>query len=243
MAVRTINTLYRPNAVALLSSTLTQTAGATPLVAVAEGPQISLWDVRAAGRGGRVAKLSPGGPHAGHLFCMAASEDGAPPCFGAAGADRTVMVWDPRKWNVLDRWANCLKYEATSLHFSSLDPGQCLACGMDYEVICGRWGGDRRNRLGGGHRTGATTKNAIISGEDALGAGTKGNTTVAGTGEGNVKEGGLQPTAWGYRFEATPGGWGWRRWRGGMCWLGGRPRARCIVQSWEWCGDMVGHNK
>ena len=38
---------------------------------------------------------------------------------GAAGAERSVLVWEPRKWALLDRWSNCLKYEATGLHFSS----------------------------------------------------------------------------------------------------------------------------
>lgn len=43
---------------------------------------------------------------------------------GAAGDERSVLVWEPRKWTPLDRWSNCLKYELTSLHFSS---GECIA--------------------------------------------------------------------------------------------------------------------
>lgn len=81
MAVRTIHTLYRPTAVQLLSSALTQGPQGGPLVAVAEGPQVSVWDVRGAGRGARVAKVSPG-PHHGHLFCLAAADDGGLPLIG-----------------------------------------------------------------------------------------------------------------------------------------------------------------
>ncbi len=32
---------------------------------------------------------------------------------GAAGVDRSVLVWEPRTWKVLDRWNNCSKYEVT----------------------------------------------------------------------------------------------------------------------------------
>jgi hypothetical protein len=43
--------------------------------------QVSLWDVRGAGRGARVAKLSPGPQH-GHFYCLAASDDGGLPLIG-----------------------------------------------------------------------------------------------------------------------------------------------------------------
>lgn len=43
--------------------------------------QVSLWDVRGAGRGARVAKLSPGPQH-GHFYCLSASDDGVTPLIG-----------------------------------------------------------------------------------------------------------------------------------------------------------------
>ena len=192
MAVRTIHTLYRPYAVQLLSSQVSADPGGGPLIAVAEGPAVSVWDVRAAGRGARIARLCPS-PLAGHFYCLAATGDdggggggggaisstsssggGGPPLLGAAGADRSVQVWDPRMWRVIDRWTNCLKYEATSLSFLSTDSNYCVVGGMDYEVVCGRWGGDRRNRLGGGHRStaasidggGGNEKDSIAVGDD-----------------------------------------------------------------------------
>lgn len=81
LAVQTIHTLYRPNAVQLLSSRMATGPGGGPLVAVAEGHQLSLWDVRGSRRGARVARLGPG-PHHGNLFCIAAADDGGPPLIG-----------------------------------------------------------------------------------------------------------------------------------------------------------------
>lgn len=81
MAVRSIHTLYRPTAVQLLSPQLAVGPQDGPLVAVTEGPQLSIWDVRGHGRGARVAKLSSG-PHHGHLYCVAASDDGGLPLIG-----------------------------------------------------------------------------------------------------------------------------------------------------------------
>ncbi|KAG7674469.1 hypothetical protein Ndes2437B_g00735 [Nannochloris sp. 'desiccata'] len=152
MPVRTIHTTYRPNAVQLLSSNVATDAEGGPLVAVAEGPIISIWDVRASGRGARIARLSSS-PHTGPFYCLSSSSNGGVPLLGAAGSERSVLIWDPRTWRAIDRWNNCLKYEATSLHFLSSNPSYCVACGLDYEVVCGKWGGDRKNRVGGGHRT------------------------------------------------------------------------------------------
>ncbi|KAJ6391835.1 hypothetical protein OIU77_025739 [Salix suchowensis] len=38
------------------------------------------------------------------------------------GADRTVTIYDPRRWSPISRWVHCSKYEITGLAFSSLDP-------------------------------------------------------------------------------------------------------------------------
>jgi len=152
LPVRTIHTTYRPNAVQLLSSNVATDSNGGPLIAVAEGPVISIWDVRAAGRGARIARLSSN-PHAGPFYCLASSSNGGVPLVGAAGSERSVLIWDPRMWRAIDRWNNCLKYEATSLHFLSSNPSYCVACGLDYEVVCGKWGGDRKNRIQGGHHS------------------------------------------------------------------------------------------
>ncbi|PSC73203.1 hypothetical protein C2E20_3792 [Micractinium conductrix] len=177
MAVRTLHTTYRPSAVQLLSTSLAQGPQGGPLVAVAEGPQLSIWDVRGAGRGARVARLSPG-PHHGHFFCLAASDAGGAPLIGAAGGERGVLVWDPRKWVQLDRWSNCTKYEITGLHFASGNPRLCYVAGMDYEVLCGEWGGNRASRLGGGNRAANATHTGLRTGP----AGADGNGGAAAEG-------------------------------------------------------------
>ncbi len=43
---------------------------------------------------------------------------------------------------------------AAGLHFSSANPRHAIVGGMDYEVLCGEWGGNKASRLGGGNRTG-----------------------------------------------------------------------------------------
>jgi len=71
--VRTIHTMYRPYCIQLLSSTFSSgtaaSGGPNPLVIAAEGPMVSVWDVRVAGRGARVARLCPN-PHAGHFYTV-----------------------------------------------------------------------------------------------------------------------------------------------------------------------------
>ena len=187
MAVRTIHTLYRPNAVQFLSSDLSSdgsSSGGGPLIAAAEGPVVSVWDLRSSGRGARVARLCPN-PNAGHFYCLAATSSGSvggTSLLGSAGADRSVVVWDPRTWRPIDRWTNCLKYEATSLYFLSSNPNYCVACGLDYEVVCGKWGGDKRNRIGGGHRTkGNHGEGAMMAGDDGAGGVASGGNLQDGT--------------------------------------------------------------
>ena len=154
LAFRTIHTTYTPYSVELLSSSMTGASSNGPVVVVAEGPTVSVWDVRVAGRGARIARMMSS-PHAGHLYCTAVSPNSSHALLGAAGEDRTVSVWDPRRWRLLAVWNNCTKYEATFLHFPSSNPGYCVVGGLDYEVVIGRWGGSKRSRLGGGTRTGS----------------------------------------------------------------------------------------
>lgn len=137
-------------------------------------------------------------------------------CAGAAGGERGVLVWDPRKWVQLDRWSNCTKYEITGLHFASGgccwvlcgpvsevalsalsapslrfvlrgslagrqalsastkahrrlarpagNPRLCYVAGIDYEVLCGEWGGNRASRLGGGNRAANATHTGLRTG-------------------------------------------------------------------------------
>eukprot|EP00890_Picochlorum_soloecismus_P002437 jgi/Picsp_1/3194/NSC_06034-R1_hypothetical protein CHLNCDRAFT_143873 [Chlorella variabilis] len=138
--IRECNTLYPPNDLLLMSPDMSTDGDRTPILAVAEGPDVCIWDLRVAGRGGRIARLMPGA-FSGQLYTIAASSRySGCPVLGAAGEDRTVHVWDPRTWKSVDKWSNCLKYEVTSLHFMS-NPAFCVVGGLDYEVVCSRWMG------------------------------------------------------------------------------------------------------
>jgi hypothetical protein len=119
IALRTIYTTYPPAAVSLLSSCLAEAPGGGPLVAVAEGPQVSLWDVRGAGRGARVARLTTNSPHHGALHALAVADDGGAPLLGERPA--RLPFW----------LAACLPGCLPTLSVVSLCPADaclCLAC-------------------------------------------------------------------------------------------------------------------
>lgn len=56
---------------------------------------------------------------------------------GCIGADRSLVVWEARTWRPVDRRIHCVKYEAHTLHFSTVHPHHCYMSGLDYEVFCG----------------------------------------------------------------------------------------------------------
>ena len=137
--MRRFSTLYNPNDVLLLSSDVSaaETGDGAPLLGVAEGNVVTIWDLRIGGTGARVNRLNTG-PYGGHLYTIAASSRDCP-LLGAAGEDRDVCVWDPRMWKKVDRWTHCSKYEITSLHFMKSNPRYCVVGGLDYELACGAW--------------------------------------------------------------------------------------------------------
>lgn len=164
--VRTLHTLYCPNDVVLLRSDLLSSKegqhDATPLLAVAEGNAVTIWDLRIAGRAARINRITTG-PYSGQLYTITATSSGCS-LLGASGQDRDVCVWDPRTWKTVDRWRNCLKYEVTSLHFLHSNPKYCILSGMDYEVLCGSWFNNTSkafqatvHRQSGGRAAGPTT--------------------------------------------------------------------------------------
>ncbi len=53
---------------------------------------------------------------------------------GFGGADRSVFVSDPRKWTILDRWANCTKGDIYYMHFAAARPAFVIAGGSEHEV-------------------------------------------------------------------------------------------------------------
>ncbi|XP_010260956.1 PREDICTED: uncharacterized protein LOC104599907 isoform X2 [Nelumbo nucifera] len=104
------------------------------ILAVAEGCQLTIWDLRTHENGGCVQRIC--GSMGDILYAICSSSDGA---IAVGGADRTVTIYDPRRWSAFARWVNCSKYEITGLSFSSIDSSHIYIQGVDYEVFCGDW--------------------------------------------------------------------------------------------------------
>ncbi|KAL3845417.1 hypothetical protein ACJIZ3_002820 [Penstemon smallii] len=103
-------------------------------LAITEGSQLSIWDLRVKENGGCVHRIT--GSVGDILYAVSESSSGN---IAVGGADRTVTVYDPRRWSALSRWLHCSKYEITGLNFSSVDPDYIYVQGVDYEVVCGQW--------------------------------------------------------------------------------------------------------
>ncbi|KAK6115065.1 hypothetical protein DH2020_007334 [Rehmannia glutinosa] len=104
------------------------------MLAITEGSQLSIWDLRVKENGGCVRRIT--GSVGDILYAVNISSSGN---IAAGGADRTVTIYDPRRWAAISRWLHCSKYEITGLTFSSVDPNYIYVQGVDYEVLCGQW--------------------------------------------------------------------------------------------------------
>ncbi|KAJ6793528.1 Uncharacterized protein M6B38_236790 [Iris pallida] len=129
--LRSLHTLWYPAALSLQSSL---SADENSIVAVGEGSQLSIWDLRTNHNGGCIQRVC--GAIGELIYAVCSSPSGA---IAVGGSDRTVTIFDPRRWSALSRWVNCSKYEITSLSFSSIDPAYIYVQGVDYEVFCGLW--------------------------------------------------------------------------------------------------------
>ncbi|KVH98631.1 WD40-repeat-containing domain-containing protein [Cynara cardunculus var. scolymus] len=106
----------------------------TSMLAVTEGCQLSIWDLRIKENGGCVHRIC--GSVGDIWYAVSSSSNGY---IAVGGADRTMTVYDPRRWSAISRWVNCSKYEITGISFSSIDPNYAYIQGVDYEVFCGQW--------------------------------------------------------------------------------------------------------
>ncbi|XP_058088725.1 uncharacterized protein LOC131235550 isoform X2 [Magnolia sinica] len=114
--LQSFHTLLYPSSLCFLRSSLS--GDDSSILAVAEGSQ------RVCGSVGDIF----------YAVCSSAVGD-----IAVGGSDRTVSIYDPRRWSALSRWVNCSKYEITGLAFSSLDSDHIYIQGVDYEVFCGQW--------------------------------------------------------------------------------------------------------
>ncbi|GLT55000.1 hypothetical protein SLA2020_281570 [Shorea laevis] len=130
--VRTLRTLWYPSSLNFIQNPCL--VNGSSILAVTEGFQLTIWDLRMKENGGCLQRVcgSPGDV----LYAVCSSSTGN---IAVGGADRTVTIYDPRRWSALSRWVHCSKYEITGLAFSSIDPDHIYIQGVDYEVFCGHW--------------------------------------------------------------------------------------------------------
>ncbi|XP_068660191.1 uncharacterized protein [Aristolochia californica] len=131
--LRSLYTLWYPASLCFQQNSFSGNDDSSTLL-VAEGCQFSVWDLRTSHNGGCVQRVcgSLGDP----FYAICCSSTGA---VAVGGAERTVSIYDPRRWSALSRWVNCSKYEITGLCFSSFDSDHIYIQGVDYEVFCGSW--------------------------------------------------------------------------------------------------------
>ncbi|KAK6938275.1 hypothetical protein RJ641_031783 [Dillenia turbinata] len=130
--LRAFHTLWYPTSLSFLPGLYNGNGSHT--LAVTEGSQLSIWDLRMKEKGGCLQRIC--GSHGDILYSVCCSSTGN---IAIGGADRTVTIYDPRRWSALSRWVHCSKYEITGLAFSSVDSDYIYVQGVDYEVLCGSW--------------------------------------------------------------------------------------------------------
>lgn len=136
--VRTFRTLLYPSALSFIQNL--SNGNGSSILAVAEGCQLTIWDLRMKENGGCLQRICGSVGDLNYAVCSSPTG-----YIAVGGADRTVTIYDPRRWSALSRWVHCSKYEITGLTFSSIDPNYIYTQGIDYEVFCGDW--KARNKI------------------------------------------------------------------------------------------------
>ncbi|WOK94629.1 hypothetical protein Cni_G03334 [Canna indica] len=135
--IRSLNTLWYPASLSFFNNPHYE--GCSTVLAVAEGSQMSIWDLRTNHNGGCVQRVC--GSIGDLIYSVCSSPSGK---IAVGGTDRAVTVYDPRRWSAISRWVSCSKYEITGLSFSTMDPDYIYIQGVDYEVTCGSWKESRK---------------------------------------------------------------------------------------------------
>lgn len=130
--LRTFRTLWYPSSLTFLKNFCH--GNERSILAVTEGSQLTIWDLRIKENGGCLHRIC--GSLGNMFYAVCCSSTGN---ISVGGADRTVTIYDPRRWSALSRWVHCSKYEITGLAFSSTHPDYIYVQGVDYEVFCGNW--------------------------------------------------------------------------------------------------------
>ena len=127
--IRTLRMLWYPTSLNYLQNEVN--GSGSSILAVTEGCQLTIWDLRMRENGGCLQRIcgSPGD----NFYAVCSSSAGH---IAVGGADRTVTIYDPRRWSALSRWIHYSKFEITGLAFSTVDPDYIYVQGFDYEVFC-----------------------------------------------------------------------------------------------------------
>ncbi|XAR62483.1 hypothetical protein NMG60_11017251 [Bertholletia excelsa] len=129
--LKTLRTLWYPSSLTFMQNL--SSGSDSSILAVTEGCQLTIWDLRIKENGGCLHRIS--GSIGDIFYAVCYSSAG----IAVGGADRTVTIYDPRRWSALSRWVHCSKYEITGLAFSSVDSDYIYIQGVDYEAFCGQW--------------------------------------------------------------------------------------------------------
>ncbi|KAG6526374.1 hypothetical protein ZIOFF_016357 [Zingiber officinale] len=135
--IRSLHTLWYPASLTFFSNPYYE--GCPSVLAVTEGSQLSVWDLRTNQNGGCVQRVC--GSVGDLMYALCSSPSGA---IAAGGTDRAVTIYDPRRWSAVSRWVNCSKYEITGLAFSTINSDYIYVQGVGYEVTCGAWKESKR---------------------------------------------------------------------------------------------------
>ncbi|KAA0054971.1 Cysteine-rich RLK (receptor-like protein kinase) 8 [Cucumis melo var. makuwa] len=85
------------------------------VLAVTEGCQLTIWDLRMKENGGCLQRIC--GSVGDNFYAVCTSSNGN---IAVGGADRTITTYDPRRWSALSRWVHCSKYEVLELALACL---------------------------------------------------------------------------------------------------------------------------
>ncbi|KAK2979599.1 hypothetical protein RJ640_020091 [Escallonia rubra] len=161
--LRTLRTLWNPSSLGFLQSLCN--GNESSILAVTEGCQLTIWDLRMKENGGCVRRIC--GSVGDIFYALCDSSTGN---IAVGGADRTVSIYDPRShqsgstsrasffqllkipfngpttlpsltygfhWEIFRNSSDC--QIITGLSFSSVDSDYIYIQGLDYEVLCGQW--------------------------------------------------------------------------------------------------------
>jgi len=134
--VQTISLIQNPTQISYFN----HERSGTPLLALTEFNQLKIYDTRQPSSSACVQKFSPSNTWL-YSLGVSTNSQGYTDLLAVGGAGRTVSVFDTKKWTNCGNWKNCLKYEITSIQFSSKDSNVCYVGGLDSEVLAGNWDG------------------------------------------------------------------------------------------------------